>query len=69
MAKNVIIITTEIKSVSKIRVSLGKVMGKVYLTFKGQIIPIYYKCFKSIEEDGKLPSSIQITSINLTLNV
>lgn len=66
MAKNVIIITTEIKSVSKIRVSLGKVMGKVYLTFKGQIIP---KCFKSIEEDGKLPSSIQITSINLILNV
>ena len=35
-AKNVTINTEEIKTVSKITVSSGKVMGKVYLTFKGQ---------------------------------
>lgn len=68
-AKNVTIITEEIKTVSKITVSSGKVMGKVYLTFKGQIILIHYKCSQIIEEDGKLLSSIQKASINLILNV
>ena len=59
----------EIKTVSKITVSSGKVMGKVYLTFKGQIILIYDKCSQIIEEDGKLLSSIQKASTNIILNV
>lgn len=67
-AKNVTINTEEIKTVSKITVSSGKVMGKVYLTFKGQIILIYNKCSQIIEADGKRLSSIQKASTNLILN-
>lgn len=68
-AKNVTINNEEIKTVSKITVSSGKVMGKIYLTFKGQIILIYNKCSQIIEEDGKLLSSIQKASTNLILSV
>lgn len=67
-AKNVTINTEEIKTVSKITVSSGKVMGKVYLTFKGQIILIYDKRSQIIE-DGKLLSSIQKARTNIILNV
>ena len=68
-AKNVTINTEEIKTVSKITVSSGKVMGKVYLTFKGQIILIYDKRSQIIEENGKLLSSIQKARTNIILNV